>query len=144
MPTPTKKTPASRSEAEVFADLGALCVLPGFIHAVAYFCFRDNLFIYKDKLVAKDLQHQYSSGRLLTVEIATLLGLMVKKPVDLALPKPPKLQDYIDRSEALLEELHHALTQPWSESLDFKSGEIPDKEPFNTAAAMREPIFPQP
>lgn len=35
-----------RTEREIFSELETLCADPGYIHAVAYFCFRDNLIKY--------------------------------------------------------------------------------------------------
>ncbi len=46
MPKPDATTIDARPEAEIFDDLRALCTSPGFIHAIAYFCWRDNLIRY--------------------------------------------------------------------------------------------------
>jgi hypothetical protein len=71
----------ARPETEIFADLRSLCTSRGYIHAVAYFCWRDNLIRYGGpQVVAKDLQHQHSQDRLLRTEISTLIGLMVQWP----------------------------------------------------------------
>ncbi len=32
-----------RSEQTIFDDLAKLCSLPGYVHAIAYLCFRDNM-----------------------------------------------------------------------------------------------------
>lgn len=32
-----------RAEAEVFNELNLLCQSEGYLHAIAYFCFRDNI-----------------------------------------------------------------------------------------------------
>ena len=134
-------TPA-RTEAEVFSDLKALCTSPGYIHAIAYFCWRDNLIRYSgDQMVAKDLEHQHSEGRLLRTEIATLIGLLVQVPINFKLPDPEVMQVYIDRTEKLLHELHQALTMVWFAGLNLEAGTIPDVDPFANAEAMREPIF---
>lgn len=142
--TKSAATPATnaRSEPEIFADLQALCTSPGYIHSVAYFSWRDNLIRYSGhEVVAKDLQHQYSNDKLIRTEIATLIGLMVQKPIDLSLPEPKVIQDYIDRTEALLQELHQALMKPWLEGWDIKGGKLPERDPFANAGALREPIF---
>lgn len=48
----------ARPEPEIFADLAALCVSPGFIHAIAYFCWRDNLILFSGKqVVEKDFDY---------------------------------------------------------------------------------------
>lgn len=33
----------ARAESELFEELQKLCFSPGYIHAIAYFCWRDNL-----------------------------------------------------------------------------------------------------
>jgi hypothetical protein len=132
----------SRSETEVFADLKTVCTSPGYIHVIAYFCWRDNLIRYSgSQVIAEDLEHQHSYDKLSRAEIATLIGLMVQETIDLLLPEPNTMQGYIDRTEALLQELHQTLMSPWFEGWDPKAGKIPKTDPFRNAAAMREPIF---
>jgi hypothetical protein len=136
-------TPATaRPEPEIFADLQALCTSPGYIHAIAYLSWRDNLIRYDGrKLVAKDLHYQHSHDKLIRTEIATLIGLLTQKPLDLALPEPMLLNNYVERTEALLRELHFSMQKPWFENWDLKAGMSPDQDPFANAASMREPIF---
>lgn len=140
--TTSDSNPAdARTEADIFADLQALCTSPGYIHAVAYFCWRDNLVRYSGpQVVAKDLEHQYSHDRLLRTEISTLIGLVVRQPIDLVLLGPDVMQGYIERTETLLHELHHAMMKPWFAGRDFKTGKA-ERDPFADAAGMREPIF---
>ncbi|MES0023036.1 MULTISPECIES: SEC-C metal-binding domain-containing protein [unclassified Mesorhizobium] len=126
----------------MFADLQTLCTSVGYIHAVAYFCWRDNLIRYSGPhVVAKDFDHQHSRDRLLRTEISTLIGLMFQKPIDPSIPEPELIQDYVARSETLLDELHQALMKPWFEGWDFESGKMLERDPFANAAALREPIF---
>lgn len=133
----------ARDELEIFDDLTALSGSNGYIHAVAYFCWRDNLIGFSDgKINADDLQHQYSHDRLVRTEISTLIGLMAKGKIDLSIPPPEILQSYVDRSEALLHEMHMSLQKPWMEAFKVlaqnpKSG----VDPFGTAQGLREPIF---
>lgn len=133
----------ARVESEIFDDLRALCGSNGYIHAVAYFCWRDNLIGFSGgKINEDDLQHQYSHDRLLRTEISTLIGLMAKGNVDLTIPPPEIMQSYVDRSEALLHEMHMSLQKPWIEAFkelarNPKSG----VDPFSTAQGLREPIF---
>ncbi|SEI14638.1 Preprotein translocase subunit SecA (ATPase, RNA helicase) [Tardiphaga sp. OK245] len=133
-----------RSEADVFSRLRILCASPGYIHAVSYFCWRDNLIRYSgNQAVEKDFEHQYSADRLLRTEISTLIGLLVQQTIDSALPTPSNMQRYIDETQKLLHELHQALTKPWFEGWDF-SGELPkapEVDPFASASGLREPIF---
>src|SRR5258708_5183565 len=101
---------ANRSEQEVFADLTALCSRPGYVHAVAHFCFRDNVIPYTGRMKETDIGKMSSPSRLIRTEINTLLGLMVKAEIDWNLPAPRVMQEYVDASERLLEELHHCLS----------------------------------
>jgi len=100
----------SRPELEIFADLAALCVRPGYIHAIANFCFRDNLIIYEGDMKEADMQKMFAPSRLIRTEINTLLGLMLKADIDWSLPAPQMIQEYMDSTERLLEELHHGLS----------------------------------
>lgn len=130
---------AVRDESEVFSDLADLCVSPGFVHVIAYFCFRDNLVLFGDEISAEDMAHQYAEGRLARTEISTLLGLLVRQPIDYTVHPQEVMQVTIDQTQALLLELHHALTKPWAEAFDPASGAI--GTPFTQASGLREPIF---
>lgn len=141
-----KMTPqTARDEAEVFKDLQMLCCSPGFIHAIAFICWRDNLIRYSGEQVTEgDVQHQYSDEKLLRTEISTLIGLMVKREIVTDTPRPNTLQGFLDRSESLLHEMHMSLQKPWVKAIeamvrDPSSGSLGD--PFGTAEGLREPIF---
>src|SRR5690242_7598145 len=84
-----------RPEDEILADLASVCTSCGYAHAVAYFSFRDNVVGFSGELTGKDLQQLYSPDRLIRNEISTLIGLMVKKPVDYELPTPAAMRAYI-------------------------------------------------
>ena len=99
----------ARPEQEVFDDLAALCISPGYLHAIAFLCYRDSLVRYSGEIRAEDMQHLYSSDRLIRTEIATLIGLMVKGNIDYEIPSPDILQQYIDKTEALLAEIHKSI-----------------------------------
>jgi len=81
-----------RSESEVFADLGVLTAKQGYVHAIAYICHRDNMVAFRDEYTASNLSELYDANRLLRTEINTLLGLMVRQPLDLTLPEPAQVQ----------------------------------------------------
>lgn len=136
-------TVTSRSEAEVFSDLEALCTQPGFIHAVAHFCFRDNVILTGDKLEEKDYQKFHSTERLIRTEISTLIGLLVKAPIDWTLPKPEVVGTQIENAEKLLLELHGCFNAFGMNALKaaIKNGKTSDLNPFANGEAMREPIF---
>ena len=131
----------ARPEGEVFADLADLCRSPGFVHAVGYFDFRDNLIRYGDQLDAEAMESQHAAERLVRTEIATLIGLMVQAPIDAALPDPERFQDYVDRAQALLRELHWAMSASWRESFKVVDGVMQVQEPMWAGPNLREPIF---
>lgn len=132
---------ARRSEREIFSDLTSLCTQPGYVHALAYLCFRDNMILYTDELTEQHLQVLYDPRRLVRTEVNTLIGLMVKTEVDWILPPPSTLQGYVDSSERLLLELHHALSDAFSLTDAIKAHKRGEANPFNRGQAMREPIF---
>lgn len=131
-----------RSEAEVFEEIAVLCASPGYIHALAYVCFRDNLIQFDRNLGVRDLDSHYDGSSLLRSEIATLIGLMARAPISVDLPTPQSIQTYVDRTDSLMSELHHAMMmgaffggKDWAQL--FAEG----RDPFDDASAMREPIF---
>lgn len=130
-----------RPEAEVFADLAALCQSPGFVHAIAYFDFRDNLIRFGDQLDAEAMESQHAAERLVRTEISTMIGLMVQAPIDTTLPAPEHFQEYIDRAQALLKELHWAMSASWRDSFKVVDGAVQMQEPIWAGPNLREPIF---
>jgi hypothetical protein len=130
-----------RTESEVFAELASICHSPGFIHAVAHFCFRDNVILYKDELQASDLEKMFSFSRLIRTEINTLLGLMIKSEIDWTLPTPKTIQKYIDTSDRLLQELHQCLSLEFFSDFSQETIESVFFNPFEKGNALREPIF---
>ena len=130
-----------RSEQEIFDDLASLCASPGYAHAVAYLCSRGNMIHYAGEMKAEDMQHLFTKSRLIRTETSTLIGLMLKSPIDYTLPATPVLEKYIESTEALLEEIHNAMTAPFWRDMD--PAKIAEKgfNPFTNGAALREPIF---
>jgi hypothetical protein len=92
-----------RSEQEIFDELAALSVSPGYGHAIAYFCYRDHIVGLGDELKPDDFSKLFSFERLIRTEISTLIGLMIRAPRDLTIPEPKKLEAYVVQTEALLE-----------------------------------------
>lgn len=130
-----------RKENEIFRDLERLCSLPGFVHAIAFFCYRDNLVRFEEELTPDDLQQLHSPERLIRTEAATLIGLLARQPIDYTLPEPTALQDYLDRTRALMDELHQAIASVWFEGFDLEALKNETVDPFSTGPALREPIF---
>lgn len=134
------KRQAPRSEQQVFADLATLCRRPGYVHAVAHFCFRDNVILYAGAMTEADMRKMFSPSRLIRTEINTLLGLMIKTDIDWNLPSPAKVHEYMDATEELLEELHHSMSGEFGSSLTKEAVES-DLNPFERGEVLREPIF---
>ncbi|MDG4896428.1 SEC-C domain-containing protein [Mesorhizobium sp. WSM4976] len=131
-----------RSEQTVFEELRELAKAPGFAHAIAYICFRDNVFTFKDKISVDDIHQKNRNEQLTRTEISTLIGLLAQGEMDLRHPGPRTMQSYIDQSGALLHELHLALMEPMMIAMR-RAVEMgrENADPFNSGAAMREPIF---
>ena len=132
---------ATRSEVEVFADLASLCCRPGYVHAVAHLCYRDNVILYMGDMKEADMRKMFSPSRLIRTEINTLLGLMIKADIDWTLPSPKTVQDYIHTTERLLEELHQCLSGEFFTGLTKEAVEIGSFNPFAKGEVLREPIF---
>jgi hypothetical protein len=94
-----------RKEQEVFDDLATLCGSPGYVHAIAHFSFRDNVVPYVGEMKPEDMQHLFSYTRLIRTEQSILKGLLIKQEIDYTLPSPKVLQEYLAKTESLLEEL---------------------------------------
>jgi len=131
----------TRPESEVFTELAALCRRPGYVHAVAHFCWRDNMILYTGDMKTSDMSKMFSPSRLIRTEINTLLGLMTKAEIDWSLPSPETLQEYVETSERLLEELHHCLSAEFFSGLTKDAIESGTFKPFERGDVLREPIF---
>lgn len=134
-------TKTMRPEQAIFDELAELCVSPGYVHAVAYLCFRDNMIRYSGEMTAKDMQHLFSNSRLIRTETSTLIGLMLKRDIDYTLPSPKTLDGYIKTTEALLEEIHLTMSDAFLTGIDPTKINDKDFNPFTSGAALREPIF---
>jgi len=69
---------------------------------------------------------------------------MAKGDIDVGIPNPSILQNYLDQSEALLHEMHMSLQKPWMvafEAMAHNPSAARDVSPLSTAEALREPIF---
>ncbi|WP_109486553.1 SEC-C metal-binding domain-containing protein [Occallatibacter savannae] len=130
-----------RTEGQVFQELSSLCTSPGYVHALAYFCFRDSIIPYVDEMRVEDTMHLFSPERLIRTETSTLIGLMIQQKIDWTLPNPRDTQQYIDKTEELLKELHEAMFAPTIDQMKslFASGDRTN--PFQKGENLREPIF---
>ncbi len=130
-----------REENELFRDLSAICTSPGYVHALAYLCFRDSVVGYSDGMNAEDMKHLFSMHRLIRTETSTLIGLMVQQEIDWSLPDAQTSQHHIDETERLLEELHESMSLPVVEELRDALGRGKQTDPFEKGSNLREPIF---
>ncbi|HWW04165.1 SEC-C metal-binding domain-containing protein [Collimonas sp.] len=130
-----------REESQILEDLAMLAASPGYAHAVAYICNRDNVIHIKGKLKPSDMERLFSRERLIRTELTTLIGLMVKKPLDLS-PQPCEaVEGYVKRTDSLMGELHEAMSFPMFAAMfeAVKAGTEPP-DPWR-GPGMREPIF---
>jgi hypothetical protein len=131
-----------RKESEIFSELSDLCLSPSYVHAIAYFCFRDNTIKYAaDSITPDDVLQQFSTDGLVRTEISTLIGLACKGEINTALPTPDVMQSYIDKTDALLKEIHQSMLPSMEDIFD------PDKlgdesfNPFKNGSALRRLFF---
>ena len=129
-----------RSEQEIFDDLSALAGTPGFVYAIAAICLRDNTASYEDELRPEDMTPFFSPTRLNHNEVMTLIGLLMRAPIDFTVPTFATVQDHIEKAEKLLTELHHKLAEPLGEIIQRNTTQ-PAPNPFESARVLREPIF---
>lgn len=130
-----------REEYQILEELVTLVTSPGYVHAVAQICHRDNVIYIKGELKPSDMDRLFGRERLIRTELMTLIGLMAKKPVDLSLPPFDVLESYVNRTDSLMMELHDAMSYPMFAAMleaRKKGGEPPD--PWH-GPGMREPIF---
>jgi len=130
-----------RSEQAIFEELTELCYSAGYVHAVAYLCFRDNMILYSGEMKSNDMQQLFSKDRLIRTETSTVIGLMLQRDIDYTLPTPETLQGYVSKTEGLLEEIHLSMSATFWK--DINPAKIVDKDfnPFTSGAVLREPIF---
>jgi hypothetical protein len=130
-----------REEDAIFRDLSAICASPGYVHALAYLCFRDSVIRYSDEIRAEDMEHLFSMDRLIRTETSTLIGLMVQQEIDWSLLDAQTIQHYIDETERLLKELHENMSVPTMVELRDALESGKKTNPFEKGSNLREPIF---
>ena len=130
-----------RTEIEITNELEQLCSSSGYAYVLGYLCFRDNMILYSvDGITPTDLNPMYSENRLLRTEISTLIGLMIKSEIIMERPKADVMQELIDKTDALMDEVHKSIIEPFK--LEFLSDpEKANENSFNNGAFMREAIF---
>jgi len=133
----------AREESMVIDELSKLCQKDGYIHVISYFCFRDNVIdASASGITSDDISKLHSPDRLIRSEISTLIGFMLKGSKDFSILDPKVLKIYIERTESLLQELHHSIMLPLHKA--FKEAIVKqdkDINPFTQDFGLREPIF---
>jgi hypothetical protein len=138
---------SSLTEQEVFNELQVLCTSPGYVHALAHIGVRDNLIVYGGVMSPAVMAASYDRERTIRTEYTTLLGLMLKGPIDFALPAPDEQRSMVERTYALLEQLHECLRQPMFDAIigglkQREAGiEVNPDSIFARGDVLREPIF---
>lgn len=131
----------NRSESDVFTELIELCSAPGYLHAISFFCSRDNTISYEDVITSDDMFNQIQPERLVRTEISTLIGLACKGEIDYK-PQPPNIiKEYIIKTERLLNDLHQSMMLAMKEKLDINLTSNADYNPLKNGATLRELIF---
>ncbi|WP_174263652.1 SEC-C metal-binding domain-containing protein [Hyphomicrobium sp. CS1BSMeth3] len=102
---------------------------------------RDNFVRYGREIKTADMEHMFSRSRLIRTEIMTLLGLMVRQPVDYAHPGIAEIDRLISESDRLLAKLHENLSSAmFADMFDVSDGTL-IVNPEKSGNALREPIF---
>ena len=130
-----------RDESQIFDDLATLAASPGYVHAVAHMCNRDDVIYFRGRLKPSDMDRLFSPERLIRTELTTLIGLMAKNTIDLSQQPAHVVEGYVQRTDALMKELHEAMSYPVAEAMRdaVKAGSAPPN-PWR-GPGMREPIF---
>jgi len=131
----------TKKEIDIFDELAQLCTSSGYIHAIAFLCFSNNVVMFDDEPTTDELAKIYSNERLIRTEISTLVGLMLKNEINCTIPKPIILQSYIEDTHRLLKELHQAIIAPSKDIFIDIIQNNRDENPFTQGILLRESIF---
>jgi hypothetical protein len=130
-----------RTEQEIFDEFAELCRSPGYVHAIAHLCFRDNIIAHLGEVTAEDICRAPPMEKLSRTEISTLIGLLVKSPIDDSMPNMQAMQSYVQNTDRLMLELHKAMSAESFKIGDWKKAADEGRDPFQEGGAFREPIF---
>jgi hypothetical protein len=84
----------------------------------------------------------FSPDRLIRTEISTLIGLMIQGEMDWTMPSPPVVQEHINRTDALLRELHETFLPSISGAIaEQAKAPVKDLELLGRGEFLREAIF---
>lgn len=130
-----------RSESQVLDDLEKLCTSPGYVQALAFLVFRDCYVKYVEEAHTEDFLQNHDPEKLSRSEFCTLLGLLIRSDIDTTLPSALAIQEFIERTDSLMLELHHAM-MPSMKDLPsrLKAGESIE-DLFSGGGILREAVF---
>ena len=130
----------TRREHAVFADLRRLCRSPGYIHALAAICARNDWITASGQLQPEDFSGQYGPQHLTRTEVSPLLGFLIRQPIDDTYPRSSVLKHYISETQFLLKQFHRAVAQASiAPLLDLPSADGPS--PATNLAPLREAML---
>lgn len=130
-----------RSEKSIFVDLSQLCRQPGFVHAIAFVCIRDNVIAYRRNIRPDDMLHLHNPKRLIRTEVNVLIGLLVKGEIDFTLPNAETLEAMVTKAESLLGELHQAMMKDAWDLWTPQKMKDKNFNPLKEGKSLRENIF---
>ena len=87
------------------------------------------------------MTHMFLDPRLIRTEVTTLIGLMMRAPIDFRLPTPKVVSGYIESSDALLGELHRTMVDSYRKKSPLEGVEAQEVDPLQSKDALREVIF---
>ena len=130
-----------RPENEIFDELAALCISPGYVHALAALSLQSSLVIVDRELTAETMSPLYSPSRLISTEVNTLAGLMMRGRISFDTPETAVIREYLRQSHALLKELHEAIVETGTKVILAEIAADNPSNPFVTGDVLREVIF---
>ena len=87
------------------------------------------------------MAQMFDKSRLIRTEITTLIGLMMRAPIDFTLPPPEMLDNYIKQSKLLLEELNKLMIDDYLEHFSKAPIAESDINPPMPGKCLRVMIF---
>lgn len=126
------------SDQEILDELVKLCQTPGYVHVIAFFCYKNDTILFsseKQTIISEIRNDEY---RLIRKEIGLLIGLMVKANINFRIPGRAKFSKLIKKTTKLLSDLRNALSKRtqksfWKDHINnnpFNSGEFWESELF--------------
>ncbi len=122
-----------RSESDVFSELAHLCSSDGYVHALAWICALNEIVMGSKPYQETEFKSE-NLPELGNSEIMTLIGLLIKEPINYDLPSRTVVNDYVNRTYALLDEIHIT-------SYNDSSFSMPSSTSTATSKILREAIF---